>query len=322
MDNLILAEKKARRHKENRKEIIEFTKHKDELLKQLQSKLINGEYHTSEYYTFTIYEPKKRIIFKLPYYPDRIVHHAIMNVLERIWVNQFIPNVYNCIKNRGIHKAASDLKKDLIIDKEGTKYCLKVDVHKFYPSIDHDVLKKIIRIKIKDKQLLNLLDEIIDSSEGVPIGNYLSQFFANLFLAYLDRDIKYGFKVYYYRYADDIVILSNSKQLLHHILKYMIIQLSIIKLQLKENYQIYPTDSRGIDFVGYVFFHTHTLLRKSIKQRMCKRILQLNKISVDYEYYRQKVCSYLGWLKYCNSYNLSNKILIYKELLAYIYKHK
>lgn len=136
--------------------------------------LLTGTYVTSKYKTFKIYEPKERIIFSLPYYPDRIIHHAIMNILEPIWVNIFIDNTYSCIKGRGIHKLAKDLKGDLQKDRENTKYCLKLDITKFYPSIDHDILKKIIRKKIKDKLLLVLLDSIIDSAEGVPIGNYLS----------------------------------------------------------------------------------------------------------------------------------------------------
>lgn len=189
IENLELAEKKARKNKGNRKEVIEFLAHKDKLLLQLQKKLITEEYVTSEYSTFIIREPKERLIFKLPFYPDRIVHHAIMNVLEPIWVSIFINNTYSCIKGRGIHKAVRDIQQDLK-DIDGTKYCLKLDIKKFYPSIDHDVLKSIIRKKIKDEKLLNLLDGIIDSTDGVPIGNYLSQFFANLVLAYFDHWIK------------------------------------------------------------------------------------------------------------------------------------
>lgn len=166
LDNLYLAETKARKNKQNREEVKEFLEHRDELILELRSKLISGTYITSQYTTFVIYEPKERVIHKLPYYPDRIVHHAIMNILEKIWVNQFLPNVYNCIKDRGIHKAVNDLKEDLQKYPEETKYCLKCDVRKFYPSINHAVLKRIIRIKLKDKRLLQLLDEIIDSADG------------------------------------------------------------------------------------------------------------------------------------------------------------
>ena len=128
---------------------------------------------TYKYDTFIIREPKERLIFKLPYYPDRIVHHAIMNILEPIWRSVFITNTYSCIKKRGIHKALYDIQSALK-DKQNTVYCLKLDVRKFYPSIDHEILKQIVRKKIKDNKLLALLDGIIDSVEGVPIGNYLS----------------------------------------------------------------------------------------------------------------------------------------------------
>lgn len=315
-NNLYLAYTKARRCKRRRKEVREFEKNKETLLRKLQQSMIDGTYRTSEYETFTIYEPKERVIFKLPFYPDRIVHHAIMNVLEPIWVSVFISNTYSCIKGRGIHKAVRDIQRDLK-DTQGTKYCLKIDIKKFYPSIDHDVLKTIIRKKIKDKRLLELLDEIIDSTDGVPIGNYLSQFFANLTLAYFDHWIKEIKLVkYYYRYADDIVILSNDKKLLHNLYTDIHNYLSAIKLQIKSNHQVFPLDSRGLSFVGYVFYHTHVKLRKSIKIRLAR---SSSKYKTNKTKYRAHISPYLGWLKYCNSYRLSNKIIVYKELLVYIH---
>ena len=320
LDNLYEADKRARRQKSHRPEVMLFDKNKDKLLLDLQRKLINGEYETSEYYVFKIYEPKEREIFKLPYYPDRIVHHAIMNIMEPIWVSAFVKGTYSCIRKRGIHKALKDVKFALK-DEVNTQYCLKLDIRKFYPSIDHDILKTIIRKKIKDKRLLSLLDEIIESAQGVPIGNYLSQFFANLYLTYLDHWIKEQKKVrYYFRYTDDIVILGGDKQqlrdLFYDIQDYLNNKL---KLNFKDNWQIFKVDSRGIDFVGYRVFHTHTLLRKRIKKRFCKKINKLNKKqNLDKDTYKQKICSYIGWIKYCNGRNLLNKMSKYKELLEYI----
>lgn len=320
LDNLYEADKRARRQKSHRPEVMLFDKNKDKLLLDLQRKLINGEYETSEYYVFKIYEPKEREIFKLPYYPDRIVHHAIMNIMEPIWVSAFVKGTYSCIRKRGIHKALKDVKFALK-DEVNTQYCLKLDIRKFYPSIDHDILKTIIRKKIKDKRLLSLLDEIIESAQGVPIGNYLSQFFANLYLTYLDHWIKEQKKVrYYFRYSDDIVILGRDKQelrnLLYDIQNYLNNKL---KLSFKDNWQIFKVDSRGIDFVGYRVFHTHTLLRKRIKKKFCKKINKLNKKqNLDKDTYKQKICSYIGWIKYCNGRNLLNKMSKYKELLEYI----
>lgn len=320
LDNLYEADKRARRQKSHRPEVMLFDKNKDKLLLDLQRKLINGEYETSEYYVFKIYEPKEREIFKLPYYPDRIVHHAIMNIMEPIWVSAFVKGTYSCIRKRGIHKALKDVKFALK-DEINTQYCLKLNIRKFYPSIDHDILKIIVRKKIKDKRLLNLLDEIIESAQGVPIGNYLSQFFANLYLTYLDHWIKEQKKVrYYFRYADDIVILGRDKQelrnLFYDIQNYLNNKL---KLNFKDNWQIFKVDSRGIDFVGYRVFHTHTLLRKRIKKKFCKKINKLNKKqNLDKDTYKQKICSYIGWIKYCNGRNLLNKMSKYKELLEYI----
>lgn len=320
LDNLYEADKRARRQKSHRPEVMLFDKNKDKLLLDLQRKLINGEYETSEYYVFKIYEPKEREIFKLPYYPDRIVHHAIMNIMEPIWVSAFVKGTYSCIRKRGIHKALKDVKFALK-DEINTQYCLKLGIRKFYPSIDHDILKTIIRKKIKDKRLLSLLDEIIESAQGVPIGNYLSQFFANLYLTYLDHWIKEQKKVrYYFRYADDIVILGGDKQqlrdLFYDIQDYLNNKL---KLNFKDNWQIFKVDSRGIDFVGYRVFHTHTLLRKRIKKKFCKKINKLNKKqNIDKDTYKQKICSYIGWIKYCNGRNLLNKMSKYKELLEYI----
>lgn len=241
--------------------------------------------------------------------------------MEPIWVSIMINNTYSCIKGRGIHKALADVKRDLK-DSENTTYCLKLDVKKFYPSIDHGILKKIIRKKIKDKRLLELLDEIIDSAQGVPIGNYLSQFFANLYLSYFDHWIKEVKRIsYYYRYADDIVILGSSKVELHNLLreiqKYFNDKL---KLKVKENWQVFEVDKRGLSFVGYVIRHTHILLRKSIKQNMCRKSAILCKYkSITKDYYKQQMSSYFGWAKYCNSNNLMKRTLVYKDLIKHLY---
>lgn len=308
--NIDLADWKARKCKKNTYGVKKHDENREQDNLKIHNTIKNGTYQTSAYSTFKIYEPKERIIFRLPYNPDRIVHHAVMNILEPIWVKTFTKDTYSCIKNRGIHALAQQLRKDLDADPEGTMYCLKMDIKKFYPSINHRILKRILRKKIKDKALLNLLSEIIDSADGVPIGNYLSQFFANLYMAYFDHWVKEELKVkYYYRYADDIVLLSDSKDQLRSWLVAIKLYLTHeLNLKLKDNYQIFPVDSRGIDFVGYVFYHTHTRLRKSIKMKLHKLISKYKKGEITKEDLQVKLASYFGWLKYCDSKNLLTKI--------------
>ena len=309
-ENILQAYHKARAGKSSSYGVKVFDSNLETNLEALYDDLDNDTYKTSEYSVFTIYEPKERIIFRLPF-RDRIVQHAIMNILEPIWVPVFIHNTYSSIKGRGIHAVVRDLKRDLK-DTENTEFCLKLDIRKFYPSIDHEILKTVIRKKIKDERLLLLLDGIIDSAPGVPIGNYLSQFFANLYLSYFDHWLKETLKVkYYYRYADDMVILGATKPELHkirveidHYLK------ENLNLDVKDNYQVFPVDSRGIDFVGYVFYHSHVLMRKTIKKRLCRKVAKLNKRkNVTDKEYKIKIAPWIGWAKHCNSKHLLKTVL-------------
>lgn len=303
LENLKQADINARKGKQRSYGVIIHDKNRDQNIRTLHETLLSKNFKTSKYFIFKIRDPKERDIYQLPYYPDRIVHHAIMNILEPIWTSIFTADTYACIKERGIHAVVRKIKKDLR-DEQGTKYCLKLDIRKFYPSINHDILKQIIRRKIKDIDLLNLLDSIIDSADGVPIGNYLSQYFANLYLAYFDHWIKEekGVK-YYYRYADDIVLLSNNKEDLHLIFRQISEYLQDkLMLEVKSNYQVFPIEARGLDFVGYRFWHTHTLLRKSIKKSFARAVAKKGSYSKHIQ------SSYYGWAKYCNSINLLRKL--------------
>lgn len=301
IDNLRIADKKARKGKKQQYGVKQFDKNPDGNFLLLNETLLNKNYVTSDYTTFKVYEPKERLVFKLPYFPDRITHHAIMNVLEPIFRASFTNDTYSCIKGKGIHAASTNLKKSLQ-DIENTKYCLKLDIVKFYPNVDHNILKQLLRRKFKDHELLWLLDEIIDSAAGLPIGNYLSQYFANFYLTYFDHWIKETMQVkHYFRYADDLVFLSGNKAELHSLLASIKQYLNDnLKLDLKPNYQIFPVASRGIDFVGYVHFHTHTLLRKSIKKRYAKAVKKNKPQST--------IASYKGWTKHANCINLNNKL--------------
>lgn len=301
LENLKLADIKARAHKAKNYGIQLFDMNHEENILSLQRELESGDYRTGEYDIFKIFEPKEREIARLQY-KHRVVHHAIMNVMEPIWTSIFTSNSYSCIKGKGIHKCLNDTRKALH-DIEGTKYCLKIDVQKFYPSIDRQKLMEIVERKIKCKRTLALHREIINSAPGdvgVPIGNYLSQFYANLYLTYFDHWIKEIKKAkYYFRYCDDMVIFSSTKTDLHVLLGEIREYLSKeLHLTVKKNYQVFPVAARGVDFVGYKMFHTHTLLRKSIKKSMIKK-----------KNNPKSIASYGGWAVHCNCINLFRKTL-------------
>lgn len=301
IENLQIADTIARKGKSGQYGIRMHDRNRESNLYNLHRNLIEGSFRTSQYATFKVYEPKEREVYRLPYFPDRIVHHAIMNILEPIFVSNFTADTYSCIKERGIHAAARKVRQALR-DQPATRYCLKLDIRKFYPSIDHDILKAMLRRKFKDQNLLSLLNEIIDSAPGLPIGNYLSQYFANFYLSGLDHWIKEEKRVrYYFRYADDLVILGPCKVMLHSLRFDISSYLTSLNLEIKGNYQVFPIEDRGLDFIGYKFFHTHTLLRKSIKKNFAK--------SVGKKKNRKVIASYYGWAKHCNSGNLLKKLL-------------
>nr|DAY44104.1 MAG TPA: hypothetical protein [Caudoviricetes sp.] len=305
MENLLQAFQNASNGKRKRDEVKRFEADLDTNLRQLQVELTTRTYTTSAYEVFVKYEPKRREIYKLPF-RDRVVQWAIMQVLEPVWTPQFTSDTHACIRGRGIHSLLRQLRTDLRRDPDGTRYCLKIDVRKFYPSIDHGILKQVIRRKLKDPDVLWLLDGIIDSASGVPIGNYISQYFANLYLSELDHLLKEDVGVrYYYRYADDIVLLSDSKEYLSGVLVYINHYLNDSRLlTLKSNFQIYPVESRGIDFVGYVTYHTHCLARKRNKQGLCRELAALRKKGLPDEEIRLRVASRMGFMKHCDSNHL------------------
>lgn len=301
-DNLKLAAKRAMKGKSEQYGVKLFLRNRSEKLFWLHWSLATNSFRTSKYKTFTIREPKEREIFALPFYPDRIVHHAIMVYLEPRFNSLFTADTYSCIKGRGIHGAANAVRSALK-NVDQTTYCLKLDIRKFYPSVDHVILKQLLRRKFNDANLMKLIDEIIDSACGVPIGNYLSQYFANFYLTGFDHWIKEEAKVkYYFRYADDMVILSDSKEFLHDLLAKIRYYLHVnLNLDVKDNHQVFPVAARGIDFVGYVFYHTHVKLRKTIKKRFARMLKKRRN--------RASIASYNGWTTHCDSHHLKKKLL-------------
>jgi len=307
--NLQLADQKARKGKKHQYGVRQHDKNQEANILALHEMLKNKTYTTSKYKTFTIMEKKERLISCLPYFPDRIAHHAVMNILEPIFVSVFTADTYSCIKRRGIHAGDKAIKKALKNIRNTIKYVpktwyrLKMDIRKFYPSIDHDILKKLVRRKLKDMDLLWLLDEIIDSATGLPIGNYLSQYLANFYLTYLDHWIKEVKGVqYYFRYADDMLILAATKAELHKLRAEIQAYLKdMLKLDMKDNYSVAPIWC-GIDMLGYIYFPDYTWVRDDIKKEFIRM--------VKYRRNAASIASYRGWFKHADCRHLEYKYKI------------
>ena len=320
MENLKLAHQNARKGKGWYQEVKMVDEDPEKYLGQLQEMLLNKTYNTSDYVTFIKHDSgKDREIFKLPYFPDRICQWAILQVIEPYLIKNLIKNTYSAIPGRGIHLALHDIDQAIQHDVPGTQYCLKLDARKYYPSINHNILKQKYRRLFKDDDLLWLLDEIIDSTPGdtgIPIGNYISQYSGNFYLSSFDHWIKKVKHVkYYFRYMDDIVILGSSKEELHKLLleikEYFRKEL---KLTVKDNWQVFPTFVRGVDFVGYRTFLNYKLLRKSTCKQMKKKMTKLQRKCIDDNQMMNysewcSINSYKGWLIHCDSFRLSQKYI-------------
>lgn len=301
-DNLDRAETCARIGKKKQYGVIAFEKNREANLAKLHEMLVTETYVTSPYTIFTIKERKERIIYRLPYWPDRICHWAIMIPLKELFVRTFTTDTYSCIEGRGVHLAVEKMKTALK-DVDATRYYLQLDVKKFYPSITHRILKHLLRRKIKCERTLRLIDGIIDSANGLPIGNYLSQYLANFYLSYFDHWIKEEMKVkYYFRYADDMIILGSDAASLHklriQVEQYLLNNLNLI---IKPNWHVSPVKARPIDFVGYKFHGTHTGLRKRNKQAFARKVAKGAR--------RETIEAYKGLASHANCKNLIKKLL-------------
>ncbi len=334
VENLRLADQKARRGKHRTYGVRHHDRNREANLEALHEALLTRTYKTSAYEVFTVYEPKERLIYRLPYYPDRIVHHAIMNILEPIWVAAFTHNTYSCVKGRGIEGCARSVERHIRKYDGQPLYILKIDIKKFYPSLKHKVLKKAARWKIKCPDTLWLIDEIIDSvngtphpvrrdeicdGENLPIGNYLSQYLANLVFAVFMHLCNEEWRIDVDEYADDFAFYGTSPEWLRrmffeHIKPFIENEL---ELEIKGNWQIFPLaknredrHGRALDFVGYKFYREQKLIRKSIKQNFCRTVAKLNKRNdISLADYKQRVASWLGWAQHSNSKHLLKTII-------------
>ena len=343
LENLRKAHQHAKKGKGWYREVQEIDKDPDRYLKQIQEMLINHTYKTSDYEVFYKQDGKKlRKIYKLPYFPDRICQWAILQVIERCIINNLTTDTYSAIPKRGIHKGLTKLQAAMWNDPEECKYCLKLDARHYYQSINHDLLKEKYSIMFNDNELMWLLNEIIDSIEtaeiedltaiylleedidpetGIPIGNYLSQYSGNYYFSSFDHWIKEQKHVkYYFRYMDDIVIFGKTKEELIALKKEIDIYFrNELKLNIKGNWQVFPSYIRGVDFLGYRTFYKYTLLRKSTCLEMERKMTAIrNKVESGNMMNYSEWCSinsYKGWLKYADSFRLYQKYVV--PLLPY-----
>lgn len=278
--NILLAWKKTQKLRKYENDIMLFRKNLDENLIIIQNELIWKTYNVSPYKNFIIYEPKKRIISALPV-KDRIIQHALVNIIEPIIDKYFIFDSHACRKGHGLKLA---IERFIKFSKRN-KYCLKCDIKSYFPSINHDILKYLYRKKISCNDTLWLIDTIIDSTDnpGLPIGNLLSQLSANLYLHELDRFIKHELKIkYYIRYMDDFVIFDNNRMMLleYKNLIQEYIQLNLLLTLKHEKINIFETKN-GIDFCGFRCYPTHATVKKATRKRNY-RIIK-NKLSALYD---------------------------------------
>jgi retron-type reverse transcriptase len=325
-ENLEIAYHKATLGKRTMANVVKFSLDVEGNLSTIQKLLVSKEFRTSSYHEKIVYEPKQRTIYVLPFNPDRIVQHALMNVIAPIWEKLFIHDSYACIPGRGIHLGSRRTMEFV----RRNKYVLKCDISKFYPSIEQEILMSVIEKKIKCRDTLWLVDEIVHSFPGgknIPIGNYTSQWFGNLILNELDVSVKVNLQttfghIDYIRYCDDFCLFHNDKKILYKC-REEIQEFLAEKLALRfSKAEVFPV-SQGVDFLGYRHFNNYILLRKSTAKRVCKRLERLPKLyergEITAEQYRSSVGSTWGWLKHANTHNLA-AAMKFREMMEEVRK--
>ncbi|MCG2759693.1 MAG: reverse transcriptase/maturase family protein [Candidatus Delongbacteria bacterium] len=313
-ENLMIAAKKALKGTKSKSESLEFYFNLESNLINLQNELESETYEPGGYKYFKVFKPKEREIAVAPF-RDRVVHHAIVNVIEPIYEKIFISDSYATRKNKGTHKAV--LKAQEMIKRN--EWYFKSDIRKYFPSIDQEVMIKILGRKIKDKRLLSLLKKVIRNGgakgKGLPIGNLTSQFLANVYLDRFDHYIKdeLGFK-YYVRYMDDFVVFDNDKEKLINSRKAISCFLQEkLKLELKENATYINKRLNGLSFLGMRVFpsligiNSVNLKRSVRKMRIKANLYSVGKIRD--EKISQSAQSITGYLKYFNTYKLRSDLI-------------
>jgi len=309
IDNLRLAYKKAARGGNRYTEgNLKFQEDLEANLYRIQTALIDGSYHHGAYSQFEVYEPKKRIINALPF-ADRVVQHAINNIIEPIFDNVFYSCAYACRKNKGTHAGVRAVQSTMRrMEVDGEVFFLKMDFSKYYASIDRSVLFREIERKISDKKVIALLEQFGDRhGVGIPIGNLLSQLCANLYGHIFDRHIKeeLGIK-HYFRYMDDTVILSHDKEHLKELREYLE-AFSRTHMKLKFSHWMISSVHKQVNFLGYRIAPSYKLIRKDSVTR-AKRKVKRYVANGDSENLRAFLSSWYGHVKTADSYNLKSTI--------------
>jgi retron-type reverse transcriptase len=311
LDNLLVAWKEFRNGKRSRKDVQIFECDLMRNILRLHENLETKSYKHSEYVEFKISDPKPRIIHKATV-RDRLLHHALHRVLYPFFEGKFIADSYSCRVNKGSHAALNRFRKfSFKVSKNNTKtaWVLKCDIRKFFASIDHNILISVLKGSILDTNLIWVLSEVINSfnlgnGKGLPLGNLTSQLFANIYMDKFDKFVKHVLKAkYYIRYADDFVFISNNKNALAELLpKIKKFLWEKLHLELHENKTLLKTVAFGVDFLGWVHFPDHRVLRTATKRRMFRNIVHRNGN-------KETMQSYLGLISHGNTSKLRQEIM-------------
>lgn len=249
-------------------------------------------------------QQKERHVTKIQFFPDQVIHWAIILVLQPLIMSSSY--IYSCgsMPGRGPHRGKKVVERWIRKDRKNTKYCAKLDIIKFYPSLTNTFLKQVIRNHIKDPELLWLLDIIIDThKQGAPIGYLTSQWLANLALQRLDYIIKQKVKIIHYmRYMDDMVLFGASKRTLHKAINKVREYLGVLGLKIKQSWQVFRIECRALDFMGFRFYRYKTTLRKSLMLRITRRVRKVYRRGKANFRDAAGIISYLGWFKHSQTY--------------------
>lgn len=330
-DNLLLAYRKARKGKRQRDEVARFSLNLEHELLGLQKVLSDGNYQPGDYRHFTIYERKPRLISAAPF-RDRVVHHALMNVVEPLLDKSFIFDSYACRKDKGVHAAVDRYQSWA----RRYTYTLKLDVASYFPSIDRRILKQQIRSKIKDAYVLALFEQIIDHAAvstpqypsyfpgdnlltpqqrptGLPIGNLTSQVLANLYLNGLDHFVKEKLRApAYLRYVDDILLLGDSRSQLWEWQSEIAGYLEQLRLRLHPRKINLFRTSCGVDVFGYRVFPGFRLLRNDNGHRFHRKLRGFARAyhsgSLDWDEINPRVQSWIGHSIHADTFGLRSQL--------------